>query len=355
MKVHRFVFLSAKHMLICSILICIVLFSKGDEMAWNSSVVDKGSVMHSLAWDTTLHRVLSASLSVSGTVFNLTAIVVIVIRRLYKQNSFIFVLNFFVGNLLMCSLALPLHFSLSYSSLQKADVTCVVSGYVYFSLAGNSLLHIILISLNRYLQIVRFNHYKRIFSSRNTRIILVFAWLLNPAIYILPMTGVWGNFRFDSLRFICNPLISNDGFRQFAIVLATIITIPTISFCYIGIIQKTRSSGRRVNTTTSGSVQRLQNEKQLIRSVFVMITLSSILLIPFFVSFLVDPRMELIGPWFHCLAFYLGLSFCSVNTLTESILNQQLKTSFLSLLGRCFEGKRAETLAISDTGVNTTS
>jgi hypothetical protein len=305
-------------------------------MTTNSSLIK-----HSIVWDITLHRVLTALLSLSGTIFNLTAIVVIIDRKLYQQNSFKFVLNFFVGNISMCSLALPLHFLISYLSEGRGDAFCIFSGYVYFSLAGNSLSQIIIISLNRYVQIVRFNHYKRIFSARNTCIILACAWILIPAVFLLPLTGVWGNFKLDPLRCICSPLINNDGFRQFTLILASVITIPTISFCYIEIIRKVRSSGTRINTTAANNTQRAQNEKQLARSVFVLITLSTVMLLPFFVSFLVDPHIEIFSSWFHCVAFYLGLSFCSVNTLVESLLNQQLKTSLLSVLGNICKRKRA--------------
>jgi hypothetical protein len=244
---------------------------------------------------------------------------------------------------------------MSYPWLQKSDTFCVFSGYVYFTLAGNSLSQIVLISLNRYIQIVRFNHYKKIFSSRNTRIILVWAWFFNPAIFALPLTGVWGTFIFDTLRFICSPVIINDGFRQFALAIGAVVTIPTISCCYIAIIRKIRSSGKRVNTTAASNTQRAQNEKQLVRSVLVMITLSFVMLCPFFLSFLVDPKMEIFHPWFHCVAFYLGLSFCSVNTLIESILNQQLKNAFHDFLGRIGQRKRAAMFAIPEVVVNTVS
>lgn len=319
-------------------------------MPANSSVPDQGSAIRTLAWDLTLHRALSLSIAVSGTITNLVAIIVIISRKLYQQKSFTFVLNFFVGNLLMSSIALPLHFSLSFSSLQNMNTRCPISGYAYFSLTANSLMDIFLVSLNRYIQIVRFNHYDKIFSTRNTWLMLMFAWLFFPTVLMFPITGAWGNFRFDPLRHICNPLIANKELRKLLLSLIISVTAP-ISFCYIGIIWKARSSGKRVNTTLSGDAERMKNERQLIRSVLVLITLSSTMHVPFIVSIEVDPNMNMISPWFHCFSFYLGSSYCLVNGLSESLLNQQINKSFLSISKRILKRNRRKTSEIPDTAV----
>lgn len=321
-------------------------------MASNSSATERTSESQRLAWDLTLHRVLSVSIAALGTVINLTTIVVIICRRLYQKNNFLFVLNFFVGNLLMSSLALPLLFVLSFSSPQKLHVICVISGYAYFSLSATLLIDMSLISLNRYIQIVQFNYYDKMFSTRNTWIMVAFAWLFYPTVLLFPLTGIWGKFTLDPQRLICSPMISNEEFRLFSLILVIAITAP-IPFCYTGIIRKAISSGKRVNTTQSGNSERRKNEKKLIRSILVLITLSSVIQMPIVVSTKVDPKIELISPLFHCLFFYLGASMSLVNGLTESILNHQIKRCFLSIFKQILKRNKSNTSELADTAMDT--
>jgi hypothetical protein len=291
---------------------------------------------------------LCVSIAVSGTIVNLAVIIVIIFRRLYQQKQFIFVLNFFVGNLLMSSVALPLLVWFSFSSLQNSGASCLISGYAYVGFAFNLLVNMTLISFNRYVQIVHFNHYTRIFSTRNICVILVFAWLFYPTTCLFPLASTWGRFTLDALRLNCTPYTSSEGFRMFTQILSFIVTAP-VSFCYIGIIRKAISSGKRVNITHNENIGRKKNERQLIRSGLVLITFSTVLHIPIIISYVVDPNMELIGIWFHCLAFYLLLSICLVNGLTEALLNRQIKTSFQSIVKQIWKRYKTETLEIPET------
>jgi hypothetical protein len=295
--------------------------------------------VQTLAWDLTLHRVLIASIAVLGTIINLTAVGVIICRKFYRQKCFIFVLNFFVGNLLMGLLALPLQCWLSFTPPQKTSYTCVISGYTFFSLTANMLINLMLISLNRYIQIVQFNYYQKIFSKQNTVVMLLFAWFCYPTVLVFPVTGIAGEFTLNPRRLLCTPFISNDGFRVFSTTLAISITAP-ISVCYIGIIRKAISSRKQVNTSHCENTERSKNEKQLIRSVLVLITVSSIMHMPIMILTEVDPEMKLISPWIHCLFYYLGISMCMMNGLTEFMLNQQIKASFLSAVKQVLKRNR---------------
>jgi hypothetical protein len=300
-------------------------------MALGTSFSNRTSEIPNLAWDLTLHRVLCASIAVLGTIINFTAIIVIIWQRLYQQKTFIFVLKFFGGNLLMSSVALPLLLWFSFSSLQNTDTRCLISGYTQFGITVNVLMDLSLISVNRYVQIIHFHHYEKVFSTRNTRLILTFAWLFYPTALLFPLTGLWGNFTLDSLRLICSPIINNEGFWLFTVGFTMLVTAP-IPVCYIGIIRKAISSGNRVDATQGGNKQRIKNERQLILSILILITSSCVMHIPLVVSFQADPKIELISPWFHCLSYYLASSICLVNGLTECVLNQQIKTPILKVM-----------------------
>ncbi|XP_062574318.1 G-protein coupled receptor moody-like [Saccostrea cucullata] len=158
-------------------------------MSWNSSGRDLESTDQEITWNLSMHKVITTILIVVGTVINFVAIFVILKGGLYRQKPFTFVLNLFVGNLLMCSIGFPLYITPAFSSIPRHDVNCPFSGFFMFSLTGTSLLNLVLISINRYILIVQFTYYERIYSKRNTLMILVVSWLFYPIIYIFPI--IW--------------------------------------------------------------------------------------------------------------------------------------------------------------------
>jgi hypothetical protein len=75
---------------------------------------------------------------------------------------------------------------------------------------------------------------------------------------------------------------------------------------------------------------------------------------PVIISNEIDPEMELISPWFHRLSFFLGISMCLVNGLTEYILNQQIKPSFISILKQILKRNRSRILGLPDQEIDAT-
>ncbi|XP_061187069.1 protein trapped in endoderm-1-like [Saccostrea echinata] len=311
-------------------------------MAWNRSVQYRKSGVSEITWNLTLHKITTLAISSMGTIINLVAIFVIVKGGLHRQRAFTFVLNLFIGNLLMCSVAFPLYSTPAFSPVPQDDINCPFSGYILFTLTGSTLLNLVLIAINRYVLIVRFTYYETIYRTRNTRIILAVAWLFYPIIYSLPLSELWGKFQFDQRRLFCSPLKTDDGFPYFVLIVSSITAFPSLTFCYIEIVRKIRSSNIRVNDTQSENTQRQKNERQLRRSVLVTISIFCGLNIPVIVVSIVDPKVEKLDPQFHFFFIYVGMLDYIVNTLIYSFLNQQIKSSFLNTFRWILKTNRTE-------------
>lgn len=288
-------------------------------------------------WNRTIHQVLSSTIAIIGTILNLVAIFVLYKEGLHRQSPFKFVLNLFVSNFLMCSVCLPIISYCSFFLDADSIGPCPFYGYIIYSIVGTAVLNIVLISFNRYFLIVRFNIYHRIYTARNIRIILVVVWTFYPTLLLFPLTNLWGAFTYDNLRFTCNPLHSISSFRVFILVTTVIITVPTILFCYVEILRKVNSSFRRVASLNSGVVQRMRNDRQLVRTILVTIILFTCMNLPFIVLSILDPHLSKVDLWIHVFAIYLGWSNSMVNPLIYSTLNYQIKSSLLGIFDALFK------------------
>ncbi|XP_062591909.1 G-protein coupled receptor moody-like [Saccostrea cucullata] len=304
-------------------------------MRTNNSVVEHvHQVITDFTWNRTLHQTLSTFIAIVGTILNLLAIFVLIKGRLHRQSPFKFVLNLFVSNLLMCSVCLPIISSYSFSVNLENNGACAFYGYVIYSILGTAVLNIVLISLNRYFLIVRFTLYRKIYTARNMRIMLAVVWTFYPVLFLFPLTGIWGKFSYDRFRFICHPVHSIDGFREFAFIITLLLTVPSILFCYIEILKKVNSTFRRVRTLQRAQARRLRNERQLVRTILVTILLFSCMNLPFIVLSIADPNMDKVSLAVHGFVIYLGWSNAVINPMIYSILNNQIKSSLLDIIAK---------------------
>lgn len=273
------------------------------------------------------YRLLAdVSVAYVGTFINILAIVSIVYGRLLNNKTFTFVLVLFISNLLMYSICGPLSIASYILSCDRTDVLCPYSGLVIFNMSGKS--------INRYVLICHSSYYDTVFTKTNTKIILLITWLFPPIVYLFPLTATWGSFMYDEKKCLCTPLITNVAFRTYSLVSTTLIPFLPISFCYLAILNKVRTSYKRITSLQIENSDRMKNQRQLIKTVLVMISIFVLINTPFTITVLLDPNQEKISPWIHSVSLYLsGISYMT-NTVIYSILNKQIRTSIASIFKR---------------------
>ncbi|XP_048728658.2 G-protein coupled receptor moody-like [Ostrea edulis] len=296
-----------------------------------NSTIDNEVLEDELSWNRTLHQTLSLSISVVGTLLNVLATSVIVKGGLYKQSSFKFVLNLFLSNFFLCAMCLPIVFYTTLSPNFGSSGLCPVFGYIIYCVLGTKMLSIVLISLNRYFLIVKYTLYPKVYTARNIRLMFVVNWTFYPFVLAFPLSEIWGTFAYEKHRFICNPLHSSWDYRVFIIITTFVITVPAIIFSYVGILRVVNSNFRRVNTLQKVKAQRLKNDKQLVRTILATIILYTTMNVPFLVLSIADPHTESVNIIVYDVAIYLGWSNALMNPLIYSALNNQIKSSFMSV------------------------
>ena len=281
------------------------------------------------------HQVFSVLLPILGLVTNLVCILLVIYGGLFRQSRFAFFLNFLVCNFLMCSVGLPFWTIFVFSSTAAMDSStlCRVQGYVMFSIAGTGSLNIALLSVNHYVCIVKYTWYNRIFTTRNTRVMLFLVWFICLTLFLFPLLDVWGRFTYDKLRFLCSPLLTYGSYRYFIGSVFSLLSLPTILFCYVEILRKFKVS--KVSSLQNENIQRRKKENHLIRAIVCFITVDCALFFPVLVVTTIDPDMKTIPAWIHVLALYLKISSFTVNSLVYSVLNKKIRSSFLDIV-RCF-------------------
>lgn len=128
---------------------------------------------------------------------------------------------------------------------------------------------------------------------------------------------------------------SDDSYKHFVGILTFLITFPVFSFCYIEIARKALSRRFRVTTEEQrNNSQRQIDQRQLMRSILLIITIFSSINIPYFVLSNVDPKKEKVSLQIHSFALYLGTSNFFINTLVFLTTNRQLNTSLRKMFGK---------------------
>lgn len=191
-----------------------------------------------------------------------------------------------------------------------------------------------IISINRYVLICHSSYYDTVFTITNTKIILLITWLFPPIVYLFPLTATWGSFMYDEKKCLCRPLITYVAFRTYSLVSTTLIPFLPISFCYLAILNKVRTSYKRITSLQIENSDRMKNQRQLIKIVLMIISIFVLINTPFTITVLLDPDQEKISPWIHSVSLYLsGISYMT-NTVIYSILNKQIRTSIASIFKR---------------------
>ena len=304
-------------------------------MSPNANSYDQGDVLTSR----TLQQVFPVSLSIIGSVVNLICILSVIHGGLYRQSRFAFFLNFLIGNFLMCFVCEPFLavFAFSSPAVMETSILCRVHGYVMFSIGGLGLLNIALLSVNHYFCVVKYTLYDRVYTTRNVRIMLIGAWFVYPILFLFPLLEVWGDLKYDQLRFFCNPLLVNGSFRNFLSTAVILLTFPPILVSYVEILRKFHNT--KVNSVQSVAVQRVRKTNHLIRTIIILISACAGMNLPFLLVTFVDSEMKNLPLWVHSFALDIGMLSHTGMSLIFSILNEKIKTSFIEIVSKIFPRK----------------
>ena len=233
--------------------------------------------------------VMTSIFSFVGTIANLCTIIALLRSpKLLKEATTKFIFSLALCDFLMCCLVFPptaqQHTieNLGYPAI--IHDMCPYFKYLEYNLFSTSILHLMAISINRYIKICQEKVYDQIYSSRNVSIMIGLIWLFCFGFGLLPLFGIWGQFGkyiknnihdklisklfrlnltihigFDSRKYYCLLEPKNEKSpRMFITILYMVIPIICIVGCYSAIFLKVREEQK--------SLQRKQNSLRKLQS-----------------------------------------------------------------------------------------
>ena len=69
---------------------------------------------------------------------------------------------------------------------------CAYYKYIEYGLFGTSILHLMAITINRYIMVCHPGSYNRIYCSKNVQIMICTMWVFTFGIGLLPLFEIWG-------------------------------------------------------------------------------------------------------------------------------------------------------------------
>ena len=140
--------------------------------------------------------IMFSTLSFVGTIANLCTIIALWRSKLRKQATTKLILSLAICDFLMCCLVFPpIAQQHTIENLQYPPIIhniCPYFRYLEYSLFSTSILHLMAITINRYILICHEEMYEQIYSSRNIPIMISGIWLFSFGFGLLPLLGIWG-------------------------------------------------------------------------------------------------------------------------------------------------------------------
>lgn len=230
------------------------------------------------------------------------------------------------------------------------DGLCQLNGLLAILFASASMWTLSVISLNRYVRIVKQKHYAAIFTKKTTLLAVAITWLIPLVMAVAPLVG-WSAHRYQfgkcSCHFKFSESISYTLTFVFSIVLAP---FTAILFSYMNIYKATKQH-RKSNSSLRRNQPHIHIEEiRITGTLFVVILVFMLCFIPGSIVNIIEmarPEAQ-IPSWLDILSFMLVVANHANNPLIYGFLNRSLRKAFWRFLRQCccFDSERDESIGV---------
>ena len=210
----------------------------------------------------TLSASAVASVTSLGLIFTLGVLVnILTIVTISKQNHIrlgsqkILVINLCITNLLFC-ITMADNIVRSLYKLYFHPIMCTIRAYTVYVSVMTNITNLLLISLNRYFAVVHPHNPNICFrTKRGTIIAIILSWGINIGLYLLPVTGVWGQTGWDETAYKCTIIkAKSNSFNMFTSVVYFIAPIVLEIYCFSHIFVVLRRQNKIFNGTIGNEI-----------------------------------------------------------------------------------------------------
>ena len=245
------------------------------------------------------------------------------------------VCNLAIADVLQCLNMIFIIVSLIYDKWMFGDFLCQVCGVTNICFIQTSILALTIISINRYAVVVK-GQQLAFFSKRNTRILLIFAWVIPILTALLPVFG-WSEYTYIRGKYMCTlDFLTSYSYSIFVISIAMILPFMVMFYCNIFIIRVIWINRGKRERTAVNERRRKENVRVSIMVLVVIITFMF-----FYVPIMTVTIVSLangtgykLPVWIDSLTVVIAMLNHANNPLIYGIMNHSFRRAFKTMLCR---------------------
>lgn len=273
-------------------------------------------------------------LCILGSFGNLVTVLAILFSSLrYSVNCILIGSQSFAG-FLYCSLILSMQAVIFHRHAHTVpQAFCSAAAGIRYTLVGVIMLHLGVIALYRFLNVVYINKYRYMSETRQLGLSLAVCWVLPLVFTIPPSLRVWGAFHFQSAILACTfDESANQSNRVATVTAGFIVPCIFIIFCYARIGCVAYRSFKRMSqwkgNSPQGKAMRLSGMMLCIFFIFFLGTF------PYFVMNVMDKNFKY--PIHHIWTTMLGWVLYCVNPIVYTLMDNNFRAAYRKfLMGEC--------------------
>lgn len=279
-------------------------------------------------------EIIVIALCILGSFGNILTILAIVLSSLRYNVNCILIGSLSSAGFLYCSFILGMQAVIFHRHSQKvSDDFCSAAGGIRYTLVGVIMIHLGVIALYRFLNVVHINKYRYMSKLRQLTIALVICWLL-PLVFTIPPTfRIWGGFQYQPSILACTfDKTTEQSNRIVTVTAGFIVPCIFIMYCYVRIGCVAQKSFNRMSrwkgNTPQGKALRVSAMMLCIFFIFFLGTF------PYFILNVSDTRYKY--PIHHIWTTMLGWLLYCLNPFVYTLMDKNFRTAFKRILtGNC--------------------
>ncbi|KAK1800406.1 hypothetical protein P4O66_005641, partial [Electrophorus voltai] len=283
------------------------------------------------AWAVAVLASILIFTTVVDVVGNLLVIISVFRNRKLRNAGNVFVVSLAFADLVVAFYPYPLVlYALFHDGWSLGNTQCKVSGFLMGLSVIGSVFNITGIAVNRYCYICHSFSYGRLYSSRNTVLLVALIWLLT-VLAILPNLFV-GSLSYDPRVYSCTfTQTASSTYTVAVVVVHFLVPITVVTFCYLRIWALVIRVRHKVK---SGERQRVRpSDLRNFLTMFVVFVLFAVCWAPLnLIGLVVASDPEVMAPripeWLFVMSYFLAYFNSCLNAIIYGLLNRNFRKEY---------------------------
>ncbi|XP_061073408.1 melatonin receptor type 1B-A isoform X2 [Conger conger] len=283
------------------------------------------------AWVITVLASVLIFTTVVDVLGNLLVIISVLRNRKLRNAGNVFVVSLAFADLVVAFYPYPLVlYAIFHDGWSLGDTQCKVSGFLMGLSVIGSIFNITGIAVNRYCYICHSFSYDKLYSYRNTLLLVALIWLLT-VLAILPNLFV-GSLQYDARVYSCTFAQTVSSSYTIAVVIVHfLVPITVVTFCYLRIWILVIQVRRKVKSEVRPRLK--PSDLRNFVTMFVVFVLFAICWAPLnVIGLAVAIAPEAVAPripeWLFVVSYFMAYFNSCLNAIIYGLLNQNFRKEY---------------------------